>query len=94
MMDIKVQIISLLISFIYGVFFSNMIKINYNLIKIKNNIIKNIVTFIFILSLSLIYFIVLYKINNGIIHSYFVISLILGFIFESSNIIKKIKYLK
>lgn len=88
-MTLKIQIISLIISFLYGIFFSILLNINYKLIYNDNKLIKIISTFLFIVFNSLLYFLILLKINNGIVHIYCLLSLILGFIIYDF-ILKKI----
>lgn len=89
-MTLKIQIISLVVSFLYGIFFSFLLNINYKLIYNDNKFIKIIGTFMFIIVNSLLYFLILLKINNGIVHIYCIFSLIIGFIIENFIISKKI----
>lgn len=89
-MSLKLQIISLIVSFIYGIFFSKLLKINYKIIYNNKKSIKIIGTFIFIIVNSLLYFYILLKINNGIIHIYLFLSLLFGYIIENVKIIKKV----
>lgn len=81
-MTLKVQIISLVISFLYGIFFSFSLNLNYKLIYNDKKIIKILSSFLFIIFNSLLYFYILLKTNNGIIHIYLILSLILGYISE------------
>ena len=89
-MNLKLQIISLIISFIYGILFSKLLKINYKIIYNNKKIIKIIGTFIFIIVSSLLYFYILLKINNGMIHIYLFLSLLFGYSIENAKIIKKV----
>ena len=66
---------------IYGIFFYYLTTINYKLIIKTNIIIKNIVTIIYVLDITIIYVILLYKINNGYFHLYFILMVIIGYIF-------------
>ena len=79
-MTLKLQIISLIVSLFYGVFFSFLLSINHKIIYNSNKYIKIIGTFIFIIFNALLYFLILLKINNGIVHIYCIISIMLGFI--------------
>lgn len=93
-MDIKVQIITLVVSFLYGIFFSFFLSLNYKFIYSDKKIFKIIISFLIVIINVLLYFIILRKINCGIFHIYEVLSLILGFIIEnwlSGIIAKKIK---
>lgn len=93
-MDIKLQIISLIVSYIYGIFYYATSLINKQITDSKNNIIKFIVTIIFVINHVFLYLIILYKINLGQYHIYFLFILICGFIsshYICKNIVKKNK---
>ena len=79
-MSLKIQIITLIISILFGLIFSIILDI-FKIFKSKKIFYIIISIFITIL-LSLIYFYVLLKINNAIIHPYYIIAFILGFILE------------
>ena len=78
-MNLKIQIISLAFSFLYGVVFSLLVNINYRFLFTKRLFYKIVVTFVFIIDMALLYFIFIKMINNGIIHIYFLLMIILGF---------------
>lgn len=82
-MNIKLQIITLLFSFIYGIFFSFFLSLNYKFIYSDKKIFKTIISFLVVIMSVLIYFIILKKINNGIFHIYEILCIILGFIFDN-----------
>ena len=82
-MNIKLQIITLLFSFLYGIFFSFFLSLNYKFIYSDKKIFKTIISFLVVIISVLIYFIILKKINNGIFHIYEILCIILGFIFEN-----------
>lgn len=86
-MDIKTQINTIIFSFLYGVFFSIMLGLNYKYIIGSKKILGIIVTFLFIMVNVLLYFIILRKINFGIFHQYEVLFIVLGFIVQ--NILSK-----
>ena len=90
-MTLKIQIISLIVSFLYGIFFSFLLNINYKIIYNNNKFIKIFGTFLFIVFNSLLYFLILLKVNNGIVHIYCILSLICGFIFHTSFLYKRIR---
>lgn len=77
-MDYKIQILSLIYSFLYGVFFYYLSLLN-DKILIKNKILNIILLILFIIINSLLYITILYKINFGIFHVYFLIMLALGY---------------
>ena len=79
-MNSCVQVISLLVSFIYGIVFYILSKFNKYIISNKNNIVKLLVTTVYVVDMVIIYIFIMYKINFGNIHPYFIISLILGFV--------------
>ena len=80
MMSLSAQILSIVFSFIYGVFLAAFYNFNYNLLFNKNKFFKIIFNFLYALDLVLIYFLVIRKINGGIIHPYFYLLIISGFI--------------
>ena len=80
-MILLTQIRSLCFSFIYGIFFSFTFKINYKYFVSNSLFFKIILSFLFIIDHVLLYFILISKINNGIIHIYFLILFVLGMIF-------------
>ena len=93
-MNIRLQIITLGVSFFYGIFFSFFLSLNYKIIYSDKKIIKTIVSFLVVIISVLLYFIILRKINYGIFHIYEILALILGFIIEnwlSSVIAKRMK---
>ena len=79
-MYLSIQIYSLLYSFGYGIFFFLMLELNCKFIYSSNRITSFIGTFIFVLFNTLLYFIGLCKINNGIIHIYFLMMIMGGYI--------------
>jgi len=94
MMNLKIQIISLLFSFLFGIFFSLFLKLNNKIIFSKYKIIRLFGSFLIILVSVLIYFICLQKINNSIFHPYLLLMIVIGFLFENALInliVKKIK---
>lgn len=79
MMNLKIQLFSLIFSFFYGMLFSFCININYQYLFYKKVFFQIIITFLFLLDMALLYFLVLKFINDGIIHIYFYFMLFLGF---------------
>ena len=82
MIDLKLQIASLLFSLIFGIILEIMIKINYKFIKQSHKLIQIILTFLVIIINTLIYFIGLKYINESYIHPYFILIIIVGCILE------------
>ncbi len=79
MMILKEQIVAIIFSFIYGGILSVLYNFNYNILFSERKIIKIIFNIIFILDLVLIYFLIMRKINNAIIHPYFYLFIVVGF---------------
>ena len=89
-MILKLQILSLIFSFIFGFSFSLFLKLNDKIIHSKFKIIKYIGSFLIVLIGTISYFLGLQKINNSNFHLYLLIMIIIGYVIE--NIInKKIK---
>lgn len=79
MMELNVQILSLVVSFIYGIFFFVLLEINSRFVYSSSFFVKVLGSFVFILISSLVYFFILLKINNGYVHIYFILCIILGY---------------
>ncbi len=80
-MSLKIQIYSVLYSFLFGIYFSYILKLFKKYIYNNNIIIKTVSNLVIAIINSFIYFIGINKINNGILHPYTFITLILGFYF-------------
>ena len=80
-MILSIQIKSLAFSFIYGIFFAYTYKINYKYLMSNSLFFKIILSFLFILDHILLYFILISRINNGILHLYFFLSFLVGILF-------------
>ena len=92
-MNLNTQIKVLLFSFIFGIFFALMIDINHKYLYSKKKLFKVIFTFLFVLVNIFIYFLILKNINEGIVHIYSMICIIVGFIVEQKikkKVVKKI----
>lgn len=79
MINLNVQIMTLIASFLYGVFFSILVNINYKYLYQKNIILRIIFTFLFVIVNVLLYFIIIKKINNAILHPYSFGMILVGF---------------
>ena len=80
-MSLKIQIYSVLYSFLFGIYFSYILKLFKKYIYNNNIIIKTVSNLVIVIINSFIYFIGINKINNGILHPYTFITLILCFYF-------------
>lgn len=93
-MELKLQIISLVFSFIYGIIFSICTNLNYRFLFSKNKVFKVIFTIIYIVDFSLLYFLLIKKINQGVIHEYFLLAIGFGYLISFisfTEIINKFK---
>ena len=79
-MALTMQLISLLVSFVYGFFFCFTLNLNSRFIYSSNLFIRIVISFLFVLFHSLLYFLILMRINNGYIHIYFLLCIILGYL--------------
>lgn len=77
-MNLKGQILTLLFSFGYGVFFRLMFLANYKFLFSDKKWFRIVFTIVFLFDFSLLYFIILQFINCGVLHSYFLFMFILG----------------
>ena len=96
-MNINIQLICILVSFLYGVFIRVLIHINMIINKQNNKIIHIIIDLLFVYIITLLYTIVIYKINNGIFHIYFLALILIGFIASKKCVnftITRLKYIK
>ena len=93
-MNLKIQIISLLFSFLFGIFFSLFLKINNKIIYNNFLLIRFIGSFFVVLVSVLTYFIFLQKINNSYFHPYLLFMIILGYFLENLLIDKTITIVK
>ena len=75
-MELKLQIISLIFSTFYGIVFSICTNLNYRFLFSKNKVF----TIIYIIDFSLLYFLLIKKINQGVIHEYFLLAIGVGYL--------------
>lgn len=94
-MSLLVQIQSFVVSFIYGMFISFVYNLFYHLLFTKYIIVNIITNLSFSLLVFGIYFFLLYLINNGIVHVYFLITLFISFYIYNRIFVKlRVKYKK
>ena len=80
-MNYKIQLVSFLVSFLFGIFLYFTSLLNYKFIQKLSIFIKYVVTFVYIVDVALLYVLFMYKINYGVIHIYFLLLLFCGFLF-------------
>ena len=92
-MSIKVQLLSFVASFVYGVISLNMYLILNRFLTIKRKAISALLRFILILLIFILYFILMYFVNNAVLHIYFIFAFFIGFILSRIvyNVIKSSK---
>ena len=81
-MRLDIQIYSFIYSLLFGMFFSLLLELFNKLVCSFKIVKKSFFSFIFVFITSLCYFLGLLWINNGVLHIYFIVCLICGFIFE------------
>lgn len=87
-MNLMVQIQSFSISFLYGIFLSLMFNLLYNFLFTKYKIINVITNLFFSLIIFGIYFLLLYIVNSGIVHIYFLITMFISFFIYNKLFVK------
>ena len=85
-MSINIQIICMLVSFIYGFILKLLLIINKLLTKNNNKYINIISKIIYTYIIVILYIIIIYKINKGIFHIYFIILILLGYYLMSKYV--------
>lgn len=79
-MNSTVQLISFLVSFIYGIIFYLLTRFNKYIIENRKIVFRFIITLIFIIDIAILYIYIIYRINHGYFHIYFIFTVIIGFI--------------
>lgn len=79
-MTLKIQILSILFSFLYGNILFWLLELNYKLLYEGKVFYRIAISFLFVMIMSLIYFICMVRINNGILHIYFYFVLLTGYL--------------
>lgn len=79
-MLLNTQLQSLFFCFIYGLFFSVIYNISYKYLYGRKIVYKLVTSFLFVTDNVLLFYIILVRINHGIIHPYFILMLLLGFL--------------
>ena len=79
-MILKLQLYSLIYSFLFGIVFYFLLDV-FNKYNSKKIIIKIITSLLFVFTNSIIYFVGLIYINNGYLHIYFLLSILVGYLF-------------
>ena len=80
MIDLTLQFKLIIFSFIFGFMFSASLEGFNKIIKKYHTTVEIILSFIFIVLMTFIYFIGIQKIGNAIFHIYSLISIVVGFV--------------
>jgi len=91
-MTLEIQIQSLIFSLVFGMFFALMYNLFYKHLFRGKIVVRVLINLIFILCNTILYFLMLKIINNGIMHSYFIMMVVLGFILGNIKTKKIRKY--
>ena len=78
-MILKIQVISMLFSFVFGIFFAFLVNLNYRYLFLGSRKRKVICNFLFFTVIGLSYFFILKEINEAVLHYYFLFLFLLGF---------------
>ena len=79
-MNLKIQFYSFVVSFLFGMLFFILLDTNKKIIYMSFNFGKILVSLLFLLAMSLLYFLLLLYINHGYIHIYFFLCIIVGYV--------------
>jgi len=88
-MSSYIQLLCLILSFIYGYVVNKFNNIFLILVKKMNIFFRFIIYIAYVVIFSLLYIFILFKINRGILHYYFVIFIVIGYII---GYVKRRKY--
>jgi len=91
-MGLELQIQTIIFSFVYGMFFSLLYNLFYRYLFCGKVVMRIIKDFIFVIAIFSLFFAGLKIINGGIIHLYFIIMLLIGFIVGNKKTKKTRKY--
>lgn len=78
-MNSTMQLISFIVSFVFGIIFCFLTILNFKLISSLRKYLQHILTFIYVLDIVIIYILIFYKLNKGYFHIYFIIMVFIGF---------------
>lgn len=79
-MVLGVQVISLVVSFVYGIFFYLTLELNSRFIYSSHLWVRLVMSFLFVMMHTLVYFLILMRINHGYVHIYFFICILAGYL--------------
>ena len=93
-MIVSLQLLALLINFLYGFILFFLSYINYLFIKKEPVLVKILITVVFMLDYTFVYLVIFYRLTSGIFHIFYLFLFILGYYtaykFKVNGILKKI----
>lgn len=81
MIDLILQFKLIIFSFVFGFMFSASLDGFNKIIKKYPTVIEILLSFLFVVLMTFIYFVGIQKIGNAIFHIYSILSIVIGFIF-------------
>lgn len=93
-MNLNLQIITSVFSFLFGMVFSLFLRVNYKIVYNSHKLIKILGTSLVVIISVMAYFLLLQKLNNALFHPYHLLLLIIGFTFGHYLEQKIVKHLK
>ena len=78
-MSSYVQLLSIIFSIFFGILFSLLTILNFKIINNLKKLWKHIITLIYVFDMIIIYIIIIYKLNNGYFHLYFIIMVVISY---------------
>lgn len=87
-MSASIQVISFIYSFVFGIVFCF---VSYLCRKFSNVIIKVLSCLFIMILMSILYMYFLYKINYGVLHEYFILMVLFGYVICRVKICKFVK---
>ncbi len=91
MINLKLQIYSIIYTFIYGGFCALLVNLFYKILFYRKYYFKLISNFLFVIIMTILYFFILKIINYGYIHIYFLLVFSLGFFMFFSFFKRKLR---
>lgn len=79
-MNSNMQLLSFLVSFLFGIVFCLLTITNFKLIEKLKKYLQHIITFMYVIDMIILYIIMLYKLNNGYFHIYFIMMVMVGYL--------------
>jgi len=83
-MEETLQLLSFLVSFLFGFFFHILTQFHFKVSEQYPILLKYLSTFLFILDIVLFYILILYYLNGGVLHTYFLFFVFFGFFLYGS----------